>query len=157
MNPVFAFLFAWVMLSSLGVVLSRSVFRAAYFLAFALLGTAFLYLGMSPLFAAVQILLYTGGVLTLVIFAVMLAGEPELPRIFHKPVQGVVAGLLVFFALLALTSRLPQPDAPTSIPADVFAAYFFRQGALAFEILSLLLLAALFGALTIARKRGGES
>lgn len=157
MNPVFALLVFVVMVSSVGVVLSRSVFRAAYFLAFALVGTAFLYLGMSPLFAAVQILLYTGGVLTLVIFAVMLSGKPELPgRTFHKPVQASVVSFLVLFALMSLFSRLPEPDLMTSISADVFAAYFFRQGALAFETLSLLLLAALFGALAVARKPGGE-
>ncbi len=156
MNPVFALLIVLVMVASIGVVLSRSVFRAAYFLAFALVGTGFLYLGLSPIFSAVQILLYTGGVLTLVIFAVMLSGKPELPTAFHRPAQGAIAALLVFFALLSFTARLPEPTEPRVIPADVFAAYFFREGALAFEILSLLLLAALFGALAVARKQGGE-
>jgi len=156
MNPVFVLLVLLVMGASLGVVLSRSVFRAAYFLAFSLVGTGFLYLGMSPLFTAVQILLYTGGVLTLVIFAVMLSGKPELPMVFHRPVLGAMAALLVFFALLSLTARLPEPPEPLPIPSDVFAVYFFREGALVFEILSLLLLAALFGALAVARKGGGE-
>ncbi len=157
MSPVFLLLAGVIMVSSLGVVLSRSVFRGAFFLAFTLVATAFLYLGMIPLFAAIQILLYTGGVLTLVIFAVMLSGKPELPVIFHRPFQGAVAAFLVFFALMAVFSRLPAPEVQESIQTAHFAVYFFQKGALAFEVLSLLLLAALFGALTVARRKGGEA
>lgn len=153
MSPVFLLLSAVIAIASLGVVTSRSVFRGAFFLALSLVATAFLYLDMIPLLAAVQILLYTGGVLTLVIFAVMLSGKPELPMMYHKPFQAAVASFLAFFALLSVFSRLPEPTMQTTIQTRYFAAYFFQKSVIAFEILSLLLLAALIGALSVARHK----
>ena len=63
---------------ALGVVLSRNLYRGAYCLAGALLITAVFYLALTaPLIAAVQILLYTGGVLTLVAYALVITASSD--------------------------------------------------------------------------------
>jgi NADH:ubiquinone oxidoreductase subunit 6 (subunit J) len=63
---------------ALGVVLSRNLYRAAYWLAGALVTTAVFYLALTaPLLAAVQILLYTGGVLTLVVYALVITAQTD--------------------------------------------------------------------------------
>ena len=90
--------------SSLGVVLARSLWRAAYSLAAALLTTAVFYLLLSaPLVAAIQILLYTGGVLTLVVFALVMTDRPDRPVLWRRPIQAAATSLLVFAALMLLT------------------------------------------------------
>ncbi len=69
------------------VVTAKSLFRAAFALSAALAATAGLYLLLTaPLLAAVQILLYTGGVLTLVVFALVIAGaNTEERRVAEDP------------------------------------------------------------------------
>jgi NADH-quinone oxidoreductase subunit J len=70
-------LFALVVLaSSLGVVLARDVWHSALMLGGALLGVAVLYVMLSaPFIGAMQVLVYVGGVLILITFAVMLTRE----------------------------------------------------------------------------------
>lgn len=140
--------------SSLGVVLARNLWRAAYSLAAALLTTAVFYLLLSaPLVAAVQILVYTGGVLTLVVFALVMTDRPERAVSWRRPVQAAAAAVLVFAALASFALRLTPPDTVPGLPTGNEAAVaVFTTYLVPFELLSLLLLGALFGALVIARK-----
>jgi NADH:ubiquinone oxidoreductase subunit 6 (subunit J) len=136
----------------LWTVLSRNIFRAAFALAFTLVITALFYFLLGyPLLGGVQILLYTGGVLTLVVFALALSGEVRLNPSFRKPIPAAVTSLLVFFLLSSYASRLPERVGALFGPKTL-AVELFRTYLVAFELLSVLLLAAVIGALMIARK-----
>ncbi|HZN54376.1 MAG TPA: NADH-quinone oxidoreductase subunit J [Candidatus Polarisedimenticolaceae bacterium] len=136
------------------VVTARSLIRAAFALAGSLLATAALYLLLtSPLLAAVQVLLYTGGVLTLVVFALVVAGANEPAARFRKPLPAGMLALAVFAALASAIGTLPAGPGVGGLESgrDVGLA-LFGDYLVPFELLSVLLLAAVFGALLLARR-----
>lgn len=141
--------------SALGVVLARSLWRAAYCLAAALLVTAVLYLALSaPLVAAVQVLLYTGGVLTLVAYALVVTARPQDDQGWRRPAPAALTAALVLAVLLSGARRL-GPALGNGAPLDdgrATSALLFTAYLVPFELLSLLLLGAIFGALAIARR-----
>jgi NADH-quinone oxidoreductase subunit J len=139
---------------ALGTVLARSLYRAAYSLGAALLATAGFYLLLAaPVLAAIQILLYTGGVLTLVVFALVLTGAPESGPAWRRPVPAALLAAAVFAALAPFALRLgPTPLAGGPDPSGTAGAILFTRYLVPFELLSLLLLGALFGALVVARR-----
>jgi NADH-quinone oxidoreductase subunit J len=140
---------------ALGVVLSRNLYRAAYCLAGALVVTALFYLLLtSPLLAAVQILLYTGGVLTLVVFVMVMTAQQDDTRRWRRPVWAALLAVVVFLILVLNLGDLggaPQTGGLENRGEETGAAVF-RTYIVPFELLSVLLLAAIFGALVIARK-----
>jgi NADH:ubiquinone oxidoreductase subunit 6 (subunit J) len=152
---LFWVLAASLIVCSLGVVLSHSLYRAAYWLAGALVTTALLYLALTaPLVAAVQLLLYTGGVLTLVVFALVMTAQTDDTSRWRRPFPAALLALLVFAVLASFLPGLdPGPaavgglDDGTAAGVDLFTRYIVP-----FELLSILLLGAIFGALVIARK-----
>jgi NADH-quinone oxidoreductase subunit J len=140
---------------SLGVVLSRNLFRAAYWLAGTLVTTAVFYLALtSPLLAAVQILLYTGGVLTLVVFALVITASTDDKERWRRPIAAGVMAFLVFLALASVIDRMGFIGAGQGGLADgtAIGVELFTRYIVPFELLSILLLGAIFGALAIARK-----
>jgi NADH-quinone oxidoreductase subunit J len=139
---------------ALGVVLSRNLFRAAYWLAGALVTTAVFYLALtSPLLAAVQILLYTGGVLTLVVYALVITAQSEEPSGWRRPVPAVVLVVLVFVFLASHAGSLgPLTGAASLADGKAAGIELFTRFLVPFELLSVLLLGAIFGALVIARR-----
>ena len=155
MNDAWFFLLAGtIVVSALGVVLSRNLWRAAYCLAATLVLTAVFYLALTaPLLAAVQILLYTGGVLTLVVFALVVTAQSEEPSGWRRPVPAAVLAVLVFVFLASHAGSLGPLTGSASL-ADGKAAgiELFTRFLVPFELLSVLLLGAIFGALVIARR-----
>jgi len=139
---------------ALGVVFSRNLYRAAYWLAGALVTTAVFYLALTaPLLAAVQILLYTGGVLTLVVYALVMTAQTDDKRRWRKPVPAAVLALLVFVVLVSFLDGLEGgPPAGGLDDGQAAGVELFSRYIVPFELLSILLLAAIFGALVIARK-----
>ncbi len=139
---------------AIAVVTARSLFRAAFALSFALLATAGLYLLLTaPLLAAVQILLYTGGVLTLVVFALVVAGGNTEGARWRNPLPAVLVSMAVLAALgaAARTAKAVTPAGGLESGTDV-GLLLFRDYLVPFELLSVLLLGAVFGALLLARK-----
>ena len=143
--------------ASLGVVLARNLFHSVLWLALALVGTAGLFLLLRAEFlAAVQVLLYAGGVVTIVVFAIMLT-ERLVGSSVRQTNRGIVAGAVAaaaVFAGLAATILRAMSPAPAPAPALTTAALgraVLTEWVLAFEVLGLLLLAALLGALYLAR------
>ena len=136
------------------VVTAKSLFRAAFALSGALVTTAGFYLLLTaPLLATVQILLYTGGVLTLVVFALVVAGENAEAARWRKPVPAALTALAVFVSLAAVVKALPTPLTPGGLTSGGGAGMLlFSDYLVPFELLSVLLLAAVFGALLLARK-----
>lgn len=151
-----------ILVFALGVVTLRSLFHCALCLAAALIGVAGLYIALQAEYlAGVQILIYVGAVVTLVIFAVMLTEHLSGKTVRQNNSQSplVIAGLLGFIALVgALIVKTPWPVTPIALKAKVsvmglgkalMGAYVFP-----FEVISIVLIAALIGTVVIAKKDG---
>lgn len=149
--------------SALLAVTARQIFRAAIYLLFALIGVAGIYFWMAYDFiAAVQIIVYVGGITVLIIFSIFLtqqAGE-LLPK--QKMSRQVFAAAAVFcsFALVMLqvlkyreTPSSETPVQPTIAAIGEKMLATTEDGyALPFEVVSILLLAALIGCIVIAMR-----
>jgi NADH-quinone oxidoreductase subunit J len=150
-------------ISAISVVMARNVVHAALYLVVALLsvGATFLLLGAE--FAGwVQILIYVGAIVILFLFGLMLTKAPigrDTLDNAHRWV-GLVVAAGVFAGLVFLIEGAFPLDAP---PFEVFHATtgavgesMFRDFVLPFEAISFLLLAALIGAIVLARKDEGN-
>lgn len=139
------------------VVRTRDLVHGVLWLAVALLGTAALYAVLNAGFlAAIQVLLYTGGVITLMLFAVLLARRTQ-GAIPTGGSVGTGAGALIalaFFGLVATSVlRTDLPKTPGEGPsAQELGAVLLGPLMLPFEAVSVLLLAAMIGAIVLARR-----
>jgi NADH-quinone oxidoreductase subunit J len=144
--------------SALAVVLSKNLFHAVLWLALALTGTAGVFLQLDAEFlAAVQLLLYAGGIVTIVVFAIVvterLVGERISQTSRRIGAGGVVAAALLATILTAI-GRRPLPATPPALPPDLtrdLGDAVLTRFVLPFELLALLMLAALMGAIYFAR------
>ncbi len=140
---------------ALGTVMARSLYRAAYCLAGTLVVTAFFYLLLTaPVLAAIQILLYTGGVLTLVVFALVMTegSQADAPR-WRRPLMAAATAVALFVVLAAFAAGSGNVPGRGGLESGSDAgAALFTTYLVPFELLSVLLLGALFGALLIARR-----
>jgi NADH:ubiquinone oxidoreductase subunit 6 (subunit J) len=144
--------------SALAVVLSKNLFHAVLWLALALTGTAGVFLLLNAEFlAAVQLLLYAGGIITIVVFAIVVT-ERLVGERLSQTNRGVVSGALVAIGLLVIivntlmqrqlpSSPLPQLSDLTRVMGEQVLTTFV----LPFELLALLMLAAMLGAIYFAR------
>ena len=167
-GPLIAFyaVGAAAILAALGVVLVRNVVHAALMLLIALLAVAGIFILVYAEFLALtQVLIYGGAVTIVSLFAIMLTRTAELRvRLDNRqrPVAAIAA--LAVFALLTatfLTSEIPtratpasvsDPSAPaTSTGFEALGTVLFTQWAIPFEVVSLVLLVALIGAVIMAR------
>ena len=143
-------------------VTSRQIFRSAIYLLFTLIGIAGLYFWMDYQFiAAVQIVVYVGGIAVLIIFSIFLtqqSGE-QLPEV---PVSRALAGAIAVMAGLALVlvlmdrygfSGLSDPGPTPSVAAIGEKMLDINGYALPFEVVSILLLAAMIGCIVIAMRK----
>ena len=154
---LFAIVAIFTLGGALGVVATRNVVHAALFLLLSLLGAAGAYLLLFAEFLAlVQVLIYGGAVIIVVLFAVMLTRSSEYPRITDNPqwplallTSAVLAAVLgAAFWLAPEIAAEPQAPAFTDLGRSLFTKW-----ALPFEIASLVLLVALIGAIIIARQQ----
>ncbi|HKH71257.1 MAG TPA: NADH-quinone oxidoreductase subunit J [Vicinamibacterales bacterium] len=144
--------------SALAVVLSKNLFHAVLWLALALTGTAGIFLLLNAEFlAAVQLLLYAGGIITVVVFAIVVT-ERLIGERLSQTTRGVFSGALVAAALLGIiVSTLMQRELPsTPLPqlSDItrlMGEQVLTTFVLPFELLALLMLAAMLGAIYFAR------
>jgi len=142
-----------------GVALSRNILYSALGLLMALLGAGSLYVFLSADFVAVtQLLVYIGGVLVLILFAVMLTNRITEVNVSNTSF-GKLGGALLFISvapvLLAVVALTPWPTHAPPALAPTTAAIgnaFLTTWLLPFEVASLVLLATLIGAVVIARK-----
>lgn len=152
------------LLFALGVVTLRNLFHCALCLAAALIGTAVLYAALrAEYLAGIQILLYVGAVVTLIIFAIMLtehlAGKTVRQNNSQSPLA--VTGLLGFVTLFAaLILKTPWPITLASLDAWVsvmkLGQALMDTYVFPFEVISIILIAALIGAVVIAKKDDAE-
>ena len=156
---LFFLLAAFTVALALMVVLAQNIVRSAVALIFSFCGLAGLYVLLDAEFlAAVQVLIYVGGITILLLFAILLtsriAGRGVRVLNEQKGANAVVAvGLMVLLGwaawrgLPALTSRPNQPQNTRRIGELLMTTY-----ALPFEAVSILLLAGMVGAIYLARK-----
>jgi NADH-quinone oxidoreductase subunit J len=156
---VFAVVAAVTLLSALFVVQSKNLVHAVMWLALSLLGTAALYALLdSPFLSGIQVLTYVGGVVTLMIFGVMITRKHDGSVIPAGGVQ-LARGAVIAIALCAVllfavwntdlsTGELPPAPTTREMAHDLLDAHLF-----AFEAASLLLLAAIVGAVVLVRRR----
>ena len=144
--------------SSLAVVITPNLFHAVLFLALALVSTGGVFLLLdAPFLFGVQLLLYAGGVVTVMVFAIMLTERIVGERISQTSryiVNGVLVSAAVLAAILGLLIRRPG-EAPLSrgVSDTTVAIGGALVGRFAgpFELLAVLLVAALLGAIYLAR------
>ena len=161
---LFYVLGAAAVLLALAVVNSRRLLRAAIYLMGVLAMSAGLYILLGAEFlAGIQVLVYVGGIVVLIVFAVMLTRSADL--LVDKPTVGrMVLGGVTSIAFLVLSAVIFwfsnfQPHPGAAAPSDntlAIGRQLLDTGAggyvLPFEIISLLLLAAIIGGIVIARK-----
>jgi NADH-quinone oxidoreductase subunit J len=156
----FYFFALFAIVGALGVVLARSVFHSALFLVVSLASVAgvFVILGADFL-GVVQILVYVGAIMVLIIFGIMLTPhEVTMPSI-GGPGQvfaGAAIALIVLGGTVAVAvgSRWPRSSgAPIDVPTtETIGLGLLGTYALPFEVASILLLVAMIGAIVVARE-----
>lgn len=161
MTWLFVVLAASTLLGGLGVVLTRNVVHAALFLLMSLVSVAGIYLILFTEFLAlVQVLIYGGAIIIVLVFAIMLTRTSEYPHISDNrqwPLAAIAALALGVVLLAAFWTSPPTGTAAQSPVFSELANSLFTRWAIPFEIASLVLLVALIGAIIIARTgNGGE-
>lgn len=161
---VFFIISAIVIAGALGVVMAERIFHAVLALALALLGVAAIFITLGAEFlAAIQVLVYAGGVVVLFLFATMLTrSDLQLRRLPSAeelaPVSAVVFAIVALF-YVASTGFFPLGERASVIGSvqGVGALIFDPQAyAVPFELVGLLLLAAMVGAIFLAKKEAAK-
>lgn len=156
---LFLILAIGIIASGLAVALLRNLFHSVLALASVLILTSILYLSLQVEFVAmVQILLYTGGVVTLVVFAIMLTQKlagARLSQMSRSVFKGSVISAALAFVIIYLILKTPVSLSPPTYSVELtysIAKLLLSEFVLPFEILTLALLGALIGALVLARE-----
>jgi NADH:ubiquinone oxidoreductase subunit 6 (subunit J) len=142
----------------LAVVTLRNIIHSAIamMVCFGSLAGMYLLLG-AGIVAAAQVLIYLGAISVLILFAIMLtqAGDANLPAPFHRQVWAAALISLVAVGLIGyvvVTTDWGAGAEAAAVVLNELATALFTDYALPFEILSLLLLAAIIGAIYLARR-----
>lgn len=156
--------------SAIAVIQVQDIFRAALFLVVTFLTIAGLFVMLNAEFlAAVQVLVYAGAISVLIIFAIMVTRDVHRGNPSNRlRVPALVVASLVLVAIVFVVSNTSWPllsDATLSAATldrvrEVFAdtpgwmaVVLLKDWVLPFEVVSVLLLAALLGALALLRER----
>ncbi len=158
----FVLVVAITILGALIAVGARKIFHNVLGLALAMFGVSglFVYLN-SPFVALMQVLIYVGAICIAIIFAVMLSEPQYLPRPPRNPlkIQAAIFGagaVFVFIGmLLKKTVWTPAVERGTDWSVTTLGHMLLTKYSLIFELISLLLLVAMLGAIVTAR--GGRS
>lgn len=161
---VFIVLAALMLVFSVLAILDRRILRAAVYLLFVLVATAGLFYMMNFQFlAGVQLILYAGGIVVLIIFSILLTSQinsrldpPRRSHAFSALVTALVGVALAAATVLQFVFK-PSDETATEVNMRTIGVQLMGTGeggyALPFELISVLLLAALVGTIFIAKKR----
>ena len=145
--------------SALMVALSRNIIYSAFSLLGTFMGVAGLYVFLGADFvAAVQVLIYVGGILVLILFAVMLTHRITDVKITNRAAGRlpalIIVGVLMYLLIQSVTETpwVKAKEVIYSATAWRFGDLFLDTYLLPFELASLALLAAMIGAVVISRK-----
>jgi NADH-quinone oxidoreductase subunit J len=159
---IFYILSAFILGTAILSVTTTKIFRSAIWLLFSLIGVAGLYFWLEVEFiAAVQIVVYVGGIVVLIIFSIFLTQQSgkEMPK---APMVRTVSSVLAVLFGFALTYSLIYKndftggDGKFDLSVNRIGTQMLETGehgyALPFEVVSMLLLAAMIGCIVIAIK-----
>ncbi len=148
------------LLFAISVVTSRNIFHSALYLALTLIGVACVYLYLDAEFLAiVQILIYVGAIVTLFIFTIMLTADiSTVPfgGIMRRTLLSAIAAIGIFFILIKVVSKTTWQAAGAGAPSlglPELGRSLMTKYVLPFEVISLISLAALVGAIVIGKAR----
>jgi NADH-quinone oxidoreductase subunit J len=160
---IFYFFAALAVVGGVMMITRKNAVHAAVYLVLTFVSVAAIYilLGAEFLFA-VQVLVYAGGIMVLFLFVIMLVNLEE-PRRFSGGRLRLVASAVVTFLLFGMLVRLFARTVPGQAPAAVaplaegnlqlVGALLFTDYLLPFEVVSVLLLVAMIGAIVLGRPR----
>jgi NADH-quinone oxidoreductase subunit J len=150
--------------SAIGVAVSRNIVRTAVCLLFTLVGVAGLYFLLNAEFlAAVQLVVYAGGTLILIVFGVMLTSKSPFSRFEPKLAEVIIALSLASVLLVALVAGILRAGFQSQVSTD-FSSYpmdklgqaLLGDFLVPFELSSVLLLVVMIGAAYLAKGRRRE-
>ena len=149
--------------SALGMLFSKSAIYSALNLVINFVAVAFFYMLLgAPFISLAQVAVYAGAIMVLFLFVIMLLGAERLPESkvlpWQRPLAVILGGILVLevgYLLLARLGALPPPEAmqesfgtPAQVGLTLFSEYL-----LPFEVISILLLAAMVGVVALTRRK----
>jgi len=167
-------LFQWVIflgvgfvtiLTSLLVITRKNPIHSALFLVMTFLGVAVLYLLLqSPFIAIVQVIVYAGAIVMLIVFVLMLLDLEEelrsgLKLLYSKVIGGVLAVFFLLAIVYAVSATGPTGKMGSATPAQMSAnvksvgEMLLTRYLLPFEIATILLVAAIIGAVVLSKKK----
>ncbi len=164
---LFVFLAALSIISALGVILQRSAVHSLLALVMTLLTVAVLFIGLGAVVVGfLQAIVYAGAIMVLFLFVIWLlnlqvearTGEGHLGVKFFGAIAAaiLVTELFLILGRVPAAAQTPVPDEYGSIQS--LGLLLFSDYLIAFEVTSVLLLAAVVGAVAIARRPGaGEA
>jgi NADH-quinone oxidoreductase subunit J len=156
-QAVFAFFALLTIASAMVVVFHKRIIYSAFALLFTFFGVAALYLFLAADFlAASQVLIYVGGILTLIIFGVFLTARVtslDIPQQTHQRYMALIPLVLIGGGMIAIVFRTQWLNVPgEALPTTkALGELLLTRYLLPFELASVLLLAALIGAMRLAR------
>lgn len=160
---MFILIAVMILVFSILTVLTRKILRAAVYMLFVLISTAGLYFMLSYNFlAAVQLTVYAGGIVVLIIFSILLTSHLS-ERAVMAPFKQSLFSALATLAGATLTlvtilrySFIPNtgvdPQFNITDVGNALVSYNREGYALPFEVVSILLLAAMIGSIVVAKK-----
>jgi NADH-quinone oxidoreductase subunit J len=165
-NQIMFVLFAlMIIVFSVLTVTSRRILRAATYLLFVLVSTSGLYFMLNYEFlAAVQLTLYAGGIMVLIIFSVLLTSHinqkfeaPGTTKVILSALASIAGAILAVITILdynfSATTEAAKELNMTVVGKSLLSTEYDGY-VLPFEVISVLLLAAMIGAIVIAKKGG---
>lgn len=167
-SEIMFFIFSGIIiLFSILTVTSRRILRAAVYLLFVLVSTSGLYFMLNYQFlAAVQLTLYAGGIVVLIIFSILLTSHINqkfekigFKKWFFSAIAAVSGAILLVTTILnyGFKNYIENYDEPGMNLIGKSLLSYDRNGyALPFEVISILLLAAMFASIVIAKKEKTE-
>ncbi len=162
---VFYLLAAVSVLGGVGVVTARSPVHSGIFLVISFFNSAGIFVMLGAEFlAAVQVIVYSGAILVLVLFVLMLVDTESLPNFYEgRPIQRTVGVILGAILLLEIGAAIlnrsvigprgeatPQAVAAVGGNTQALGRFIYSDYLLAFEIASLVLLVGIIGAIVLA-------
>ncbi|MBI5643393.1 MAG: NADH-quinone oxidoreductase subunit J [Deltaproteobacteria bacterium] len=168
MEQLFFYIFAFLaVLSAVLVISVRNPVHSALYLIVCFLQVAAIFILLrSPFLAAVQVFIYVGAVMVLFLFAVMVLdlGREKFKEHMHSqtvPAIAVLIALFIVMGMLMISGRITAPLGPFNEPAlvkntEVIGRSLYTTYIFPFEVVSILLLIALIGAIVLVMRGKGN-
>ncbi len=144
----------------LGVVMTRNIVYAAFALLVSMMGVAGIFLLMFAEFLAlVQVLIYGGAIVIVILFALMLTRVQDFEHLSDNrqwPAAAVVAAAIFGLLAASIVATSVRTVDRTGVGFEELGETLFTEWAVPFEVASLVLLVALIGAVVLVRTSGGR-